>query len=259
MAELDLAEAIYRNLCDMWRSVGDHAGDNDSFEVVDRHDMLLVKSLFAHRVPHMVLDPRVPWGREQSWTRSIIEEWAGQPVSVMVEIPPGAEDGPLAVSLREEGFVRGMRPSMGMALSAKHAFETREDSSITLACDGADLDEAREVLGSVFGLPSHVFAFYTPAGVVRTFLLREFGIGVAAACLCPFAGVAGVYSVGVLPSARGKGYARRLVLYLLSQAAEMGLTTAVLSCERQLAPLYRSVGFSVRCELTTYWMESLWR
>ena len=52
---------------------------------------------------------------------------------------------------------------------------------------------------------------------------------------------------------------RRLVLYLLSQAAEMGLTTAVLSCERQIAPLYRSLGFSISCELTTYWMESLWR
>ena len=259
MADQDYGGAIYRNLCEMWRSVGLHAADNDSFEVEDRDDMLLVKSQFAHRVPHMVLDPRVPAGGEHAWTRGIIQEWAGQPVSVMVEIPPGMESGPLAASLREEGFVRGMRPSIGMVLAAKPSFESRADGSIALALEGDDLDEAREVLGSVFGLPSEVFAFYTPVGVVHTFLLREFGIAVAAACLCPFAGVAGVYSVGVLPSARGKGYARRLVLYLLSQAAEMGLTTAVLSCERQIAPLYRSLGFSISCELTTYWMESLWR
>ncbi len=259
MAELGPGEAVYRNLCEMWRSVGRHSGGNSSFVVEDREDMLLVKSQFAHRVPHMVLDPRVTPGMEHAWTRSIIREWAGESVAVMVEIPPGTEGGALAASLREEGFVRGMRPSIGMTLEAKPAFDVRDDASISLASDGADLDEAREVLGSVFGLPSHVFAFYTPPHVVRTFILREFGIGVAAACLCPFAGVAGVYSVGVLPTSRGKGCARRLVLYVLSQAAQMGLTTAVLSCEHHLAPLYRSLGFSVRCELTTYWLESAWR
>ncbi len=169
------------------------------------------------------------------------------------------EDGPLATSLQEGGFVRGMRPSVGMTLEAQPAFQRRDDDRITLAEGGDDLAEARDVLGIVFGLPSHVFAFYTPARVVHTFILREYGVGVAAACLCPFAGVAGIYSVGVLPAARGKGYARRLVLYALGYASRIGLTTAVLSCERQLSPLYRSLGFSISCELTTYWLETLWR
>jgi GNAT superfamily N-acetyltransferase len=259
MPDLDLGEAVYRNLCAMWRSVGNHADGNASFEVEDRRDMLLVKSQFAHRVPHMVLDPRVPAGLEHDWTRALIKEWAAEPVSVMVEIPPGTEGGPLAACMQREGFMRGMRPSVGMAIEARPVFDAREDAWITLAEERGDLAEARDLLGSVFGLPSHVFAFYTPVRVVQTYVLREHGVAVAAACLCPFAGVAGVYSVGVLPAARGRGYARRLVLYILGQAGLMGLTTAVLSCERQLAPLYRSLGFAISCELTTYWLETMWR
>ena len=259
MADPVRGEAVYRNLCEMWRSVGSHTDGNTSFAVEDREDMLLVKSQFAHRVPHMVLDPRVPAGHEKSWTRALIKEWAGQPVSVMVEIPPGTDDSPLAATLLEQGFVRGIRPSVGMTCKARPMFERREDVSIALAEEDGDLALARALLGSVFGLPSQVFAFYTPAEVVDTYILRVSGVGVAAACLCPFAGVAGVYSVGVLQEARGRGFARRLVLYVLGQAGRMGLTTAVLSCERQLAPFYRSLGFSIDCELTTYWLESLWR
>jgi ribosomal protein S18 acetylase RimI-like enzyme len=206
----------------------------------------------------MVLEPNVAPGDEQSWVGALIREWSGEPVSLMVGIPPGAEQGPLASALQAEGFARGERPSIAMARRADPAFDFRDDGDIELATTDHDLDEARSLLGTIFGLPHEIFAFYTPAAAVRTYLLRESGLGVAAACLCPFAGVAGIYSVGVLPRTRGRGYAKRLVLHILSDAADGGLSTAVLSCDQSLVPLYRRVGFSVCCELATYWMEA-WR
>jgi GNAT superfamily N-acetyltransferase len=243
----------------MWRSVGARAERDSVFEVHDRSEMLLIKSHYPERVPHMVLDPRAAPGMESTWTRALIQEWAGEPVSVMVSIPPGAEQSSLTSALQDHGFVRGIRPSVAMARCASPTFDSRDDDDIALAHSQSDLEQARNVLATVFALPTEVFAFYTPFPVVYTYILREHGIGVAAGCLCPFAGVAGLYSIGVVPSARGKGYARRLVLYLLTCAAKRGITTAVLSCERSLVPLYRRLGFSACCDLTTYWMEALWR
>jgi ribosomal protein S18 acetylase RimI-like enzyme len=259
MGDSGLGATQYRNYCEMWRSVGAHANHDAAFEVHERPTMLLVKSHLSQRVPHMVLDPRVPPGEERGWASALIQEWAGTPVSVMVQIPPGFEHGRLVSVLRDLGFLQGLRPSVAMARRADTVFELRSDEDIELAATDEALDEARRLLGTVFTLPANVFAFYTPRQVVRTYLLREHGLAVGAACLCPFAGAAGVYSVGVLPRARGRGYAQRLVLQMLSDAAELGFSTAVLSCDRQLIPLYRRLGFGVACDLVTYWMEALWR
>ncbi|MDB5057643.1 MAG: GCN5-related N-acetyltransferase [Chloroflexi bacterium] len=259
MNDIELGGDVYRNYCDMWRTVGALADPGSIFEVEQRVDMLLVKSHYGQRVPHMVLDPRVVPGNERAWASALIQEWAGEPVSLMVGIPPGAERGELVKALYADGFVQGVRPSVAMARRASPVFDFRDDVDIELTSSLQDLDDARVILGKVFGLPSEIFGFYTPVPAVRTYILRERGIGVAAACLCPFAGVAGIYSVGVLPNYRGRGYAQRLVLRLLSDAGNLELTTAVLSCEKSLVPLYRRLGFTTCCELTTYWMEAWWR
>jgi ribosomal protein S18 acetylase RimI-like enzyme len=259
MHDVAMGQAVYRNYCEMWRNVGACALEGSVFKVEDRTNMLLIRSSNVERVPHMVLDPRLSPGGEQKWTDALVHEWAGEPVSLMVGIVPGSERGPLASVLHREGFVQGVRPSVAMVKSGRPRFEARNDPDIVYAVSDRDLNEARALLAQVFGLPRDIFAFYTPPECVKTFILRENGIGVAAACLCPFAGVAGVYSVGVLQEARGNGFAQRLVLQILSAASELGLSTAVLSCERGLVPLYRRLGFTVCWELMTYWMEAWWR
>jgi ribosomal protein S18 acetylase RimI-like enzyme len=259
MNDIDLGGIVYRNYCDMWRTVGALADPGSIFDVEQRADMLLVRSHYTQRVPHMVLDPQLIPGDENAWASSLIQEWAGEPVSLMVGIPPGTERGELVKALRIAGFVQGVRPSVAMARRANPVFDFRDDVDIELSSGERDLEEARTILGQVFGLPGEIFAYYTPSPAVRTFVLRNRGLGVAAACLCPFGGTAGIYSVGVLPEFRGRGYAQRLVLRLLSDAAELGITTAALSCESGLVPLYRRLGFSVCCELATYWMEAWWR
>jgi ribosomal protein S18 acetylase RimI-like enzyme len=259
MSDVVFGRMVYRNYCEMWRNVGACDGDNTVFKVEDRPDMLLVRSTNVERVPHMVLDPVVALGDEHRWTQSLVREWSGEPVSLMVGVEPGTEKGNLVGAFRSEGFVQGVRPSVAMVKTGRPEFERRLDADICLAASDNDLEDARVLLAKVFGLHRDIFAFYTPRECVKTFVLREHGIAVAAACLCPFAGAAGVYSVGVLPEKRGRGYAQRLVLRLLSAASEMGLSTAVLSCEQGLVPLYRRLGFSVCWELMTYWMEAWWR
>lgn len=131
--------------------------------------------------------------------------------------------------------------------------------AISLASGEAELSEARDLLARVFGLPSLVFAFYTPPSIVHTYVFRQDGRAMGAICLCPFAGSAGIYSVGVLPSARGRGLARRLVRHALAEAVAMGYRRAVLSCERHLTGLYLPFGFKACWDLRSYWLEAWWR
>lgn len=243
----------------MWREVGRAAGDRGAFEVQSRPDMLLIRSTHAQRVPHMVLDPRVPDAQAGAWTSQLVGELGNGPTSVMIGIPPGEEDGALVAALRAEGFQAESRPKVAMASPLVAQSSGGRDAAITEARTQRDLTEARELLGTVFGLPVEVFAFYTPPDLVSTYVLRRKGQPLAAVCLCPFAGSAGIYSVGVLPHARGRGYARRVVAYALEEAAARGLGTAVLSCERQLVPLYRALGFEICWELRNYWLEAWWR
>lgn len=258
MTDQELADLMYRNFCAMWRSVGACASDSSTFAVESRPDMLLIRSRFSSRVPHMVLDPRMEPGHEEDWVRSLLRAWASEPLSLTVQMPPGTQWNNLAASMRQHGFVRGIRPSVAMARQVPPVLEYPWDPAIALATEPEELDEARRLLGNVFGLPSAVFGFYTPPCLIPTYVLREESVMVAAACLAPYAGAAGVYSVGVLPDMRGRGYARRLVLALLRRAAELGLTWSVLSCDRQMAALYRRVGFSTRAELHSYWLEGAW-
>lgn len=256
--DLGKALAVYANYCQMWRHVGALAPEGSAFEVTERSDMLLIRSRYAQRVPHMVLDPVVPPGDAPRWAGELVRDLTIDPVSVMVGIPPGEEHGGLIQALLAEGFVRAARPTVAMTMPSARP-SGPADPSITLALDDGELAEARVLLSRIFGLPSAVFAYYTPPDVVRTYLLRQESVVVAAACLCPAVDTAGIYSVGVLPGVRGRGFARRLVRHAAGDAATLGYATVVLSCEEGLAPLYRRLGFTACWELYSYWLEAWWR
>lgn len=259
LKDLSLADLVYGNFSAMWEAVGAVAAPPGVFEVTRRPDMLFVRSLLVHRVPHMVIDPRVAESAAPAWASSLVREMRGQPGALMISMPPGSEDGALDRALRRVGFTQGAPSPLCMTRVHAPRLEPYHDSDIMLAHSEPYLSVARELLGRVFGLPREVFAFYTPPGLVFTYLLHHQGAAVAAACLCPFAGTAGIYSVGVVPEARGRGFARRLIRRALLDAEDLGFDVAVLTCDAELAPLYRKAGFSVCWRATTLWLESWWR
>ena len=260
MSDLELASAVYENYCSMWRAAGAIAPSGSIFAVQQRPDMLLIRSNYARRIPHMILSPTLNGHVPSAWVAGVTRELTAEPISLMVAIPPGAEDSPLLPALAAEGFLPAARPHVAMvAQLGTAAIQAGGSGAIGLASSEADLEEARDLLARVFGLPSLVFAFYTPPSIVHTYVLRQDGRALGAICLCPFAGSAGIYSVGVLPSARGRGLARRLVRHALGEAAAMGYRRAVLSCERHLTGLYLPFGFRPCWDLRSYWLEAWWR
>lgn len=259
VSDLVHALAVYANYCAMWITVGQLNGQGDVFEVEQRPDLLLIRSHLTRRVPHMILSPQPPPDDRRRWVTGLVAELARDPVSLMIGLPPGSEDDPLTGALASEGFVPATRPLLAMARTDIRAEPSAVTDDVVLARSDMELEQARALLARVFGLPPAIFAFYTPPSAVHTFSLRIGDEVAAAACLCPFAGVAGIYSVAVAPSFRGKGYAQRLVRRALHEAALLGYDTAVLSCERSLAGLYRNLGFDPVWELMSYWLEAWWR
>ena len=259
MFNLSLADLVYNNYCEMWRSVGQASTSPSIFVVEQSPEMLVIRSNFTRRVPHMILDPTVTPGHEHAWIRAFLRDLGQGTTSLMVGIPPGLEEGSLISALRMAGFALAGRPQFAMTRPISSELADGWDAHVDLVRDEAGLEEAHSLLSKVFDLPNAVFAYYTPPQLVDTLLLRIRGRSVGVACLCPFAGVAGIYSLAVLPTERGNGYARRLLKTLLANAAMKGLSLAVLSSERDLAPFYQRQGFSFCWEQRSYWLEAWWR
>ena len=258
--DLDLAQLFYANYCEMWRAVGALSSERAVFEVEQRRDMLLVRSVLARRIPHMVLDPLPDHRNPAYWVDRMVSELSPDPHSIMVAVPPGEERTDLVKVLLAEGFRQASRPMTAMArVDLRVRVCEDHDPAIRIASPGQQLEAARQVLGRVFGLPDAVFAFYTPAPPVSTYIALLRGVIVGTLCLCPFAGTVGVYSVAVVPEQRRRGIARRLMDRALSDAAAAGYDTAVLSCDRSLVGYYRDQGFLPRWTLMSCWLDAWWR
>ena len=75
------------------------------------------------------------------------------------------------------------------------------------------------------------------------FLGRMDGLPVASSMLFASAGVAGVYFVGTLPEARGRGFARAMTTATLREGRDRGYRFGTLQGTEMGVPVYRRLGF----------------
>jgi len=98
------------------------------------------------------------------------------------------------------------------------------------------------------GFPPEIFAFYTEnAGLLAdnaaVFIAYLEGAPVAIAATYVSQGVAGIYWVGTLKSARGMGLARKLTETAVRAGMEMGGEIASLQASPMGKPIYEAMGF----------------
>jgi GNAT superfamily N-acetyltransferase len=86
----------------------------------------------------------------------------------------------------------------------------------------------------------------------RRFLGRLNGEAVATSSLFMGAGVAGLYSVGTLPQARGQGIGSAISLAPLLVARSLGYNISILQSSPAGYSIYRKIGFHECCQLQTY-------
>ncbi len=84
---------------------------------------------------------------------------------------------------------------------------------------------------------------FNPGVSMDSFVGYVDGKPVVMAQICTGEGCAGLYSIGVHPDHRRKGYARAIVHHALSCAFEKGADSVFLQTDGVLPPLYKSAGF----------------
>jgi ribosomal protein S18 acetylase RimI-like enzyme len=89
----------------------------------------------------------------------------------------------------------------------------------------------------------------------RLFLARLHGEPVATCELLLGAGVAGIYCVGTLPTARRRGIGSAIVLAALREARAAGYRAAVLGSSPMGLGVYQRLGFVEYCKLTMHSMR----
>lgn len=81
------------------------------------------------------------------------------------------------------------------------------------------------------------------------------GVPVGCATLFLGAGVAGLYHVGTVPKARGKGIGKAVTLAALEHARDLGIRTAILHASKDGEGIYRQIGFEEVCKVS-HWYYS---
>lgn len=78
------------------------------------------------------------------------------------------------------------------------------------------------------------------------------GIPVARSVLALDAGAAGIYAVGTIPSARGKGIGRAMTMLPLLEARRLGYRVGILQASHMGYSLYQKIGFKEVCRYRLY-------
>ncbi len=84
---------------------------------------------------------------------------------------------------------------------------------------------------------------HTPGSAMRSYLGFHDGVPVATSTMFLGAGVAGIYDVAALPSARGRGFGAAMTIAPLFEARALGYRAAVLQASPQGFPVYERLGF----------------
>jgi ribosomal protein S18 acetylase RimI-like enzyme len=176
---------------------------------------------------------------------------------------PASRPVDIGSRLMARGLVQaGAPPGMAVDLGNLDAGEAPPDGVTIKRVDGDDvLGEYVQVLKQVFELPDFVVGIfsdiltsrgYDEADAVQNYLAYLEGTPVAVCSVGYGAGVAGIYNVGTLEQARGRGIGRAITLRSLLDARERGYRVGVLEASGMGYNVYRQLGFEDYCQMELY-------
>lgn len=164
--------------------------------------------------------------------------------------PPG-----LALRLLNRGFVGSLVGEIGMAVDLSQLNQAQrppQGLTIVRALDPQAQADWETVYAAAFGEPQparqvwvHAWRDLPPGDNApwQPYTAYLNGKAVAASLLFKGAGTAGLYAVGTLPEARGRGIGTAVTLKPLQDAREQGYQVGVLFASHMGYPVYRRLGF----------------
>lgn len=169
-----------------------------------------------------------------------------------------ADDSPLPARLRRVGFRVGFElTAMRRPRSSTHAGDSADMALIDVATE-SQANEWTRIASSSFGYtvsPQVVRSLIDLPGL-EMFVATRDGESVGTALLFEDADAVGVHMLGVLPTHRRLGLARRIMNELLRRAGEAQADDVVLQASKAAEPLYRSLGFERQFSIAHFAADS---
>lgn len=256
----ELAEAVQRNQAEWIRFEGQHLPDVD---LQAERDATWICSDVPGR-PNSVAMARLTPRDADKRIRQILRDYEQLDASTVWWVGPHSTPADLGKHLRAAGF-HCFKHFPGMALDLRQmSVDARRPSGLTLS---------RVTDFSIF--EKHEHPFFGPMTTQRrrnfvegerilcaarpqrafAFVALNDGEPLGHALLFLGAGVAGIYDVGVVRRARGRGIGKAVTLAALRHAARIGYRYAVLQASGEGEPLYRAIGFEDVCRISL-WFHS---
>lgn len=164
----------------------------------------------------------------------------------LIWVPPGDEGARAA--LRAAGYAPDSEaPAMLLDLARLPP----EDDPLEDWSDAPDPTEIAQIVERSYGLQdgaihAAIRGWLQPA---TAYVARLDGRPACCLTIVRNGSDAGVFLVGTIPEARGRGLARRLLLHALHAARAAGATVSTLQSSRRGYPVYRRLGYVELCRL----------
>ena len=210
-----------------------------------------------------VLRARLPSGTSDDVIDSIIAEYKSRNVPMMWWTGPSTQPSDLGTNLSERGFHSSVNPGMSVDLtSLPESYALPNDLLIKRVENEAELDIYCRVVADVFGMPGFVadafFDLFLNLGFDSPFINYIGSINnevVATSAVFLGGGVAGIYNVATVESARQKGIGAAMTAIPLLEARSAGYRVGTLESSESGFNVYRKLGFQEYCKISRYiWM-----
>lgn len=254
-----LVSAVEDNLYALWKLLG-------QWEKLERYqgpDMQWNLSAVPFPLFNGVTDVHLDEEDADAVIASLIGRARAAGVPFMAWLGPSTRPNDMGARLMRAGFLAD-EPTPGMVLDLRDLGQEPSEPEgliIERVTDSSTLHQYCRAFVDAFEMPAFVeepFAeILASVGLrndtpVQHFLASLEGAPVATASVFLGAGVAGVYNVATLPSARRRGVGRAITHRLLAWARQAGFRFGILHASPAGAPLYRLMGFHEVCTVATY-------
>jgi GNAT superfamily N-acetyltransferase len=250
---LDVLETISRECFRSFAVLPDAAviEDDDATGVVTSIPLTFFNGIGVSRLEPSGADLRIEELIEPFRARDRAFRWWVLPTSA----PPD-----LARLLAAHGF-RKAYDSAGMVADLGDLPRERPEASIARVTSDGEMKVFADVLTTVFERPQSDTAYwrgaygafgYGPDAPWAHFVAFVGDTPAATASVLLCGEVTGVYLVGTLPMARGRGLGSAVTLAALQHARERGARYAALQSSEMAESIYRSLGFATLCTLPLY-------
>ena len=179
---------------------------------------------------------------------------------------PATQPADLGEKLIDRGFHQSNSPGMAADLNVlPENPEYPEDLVIKLVDNDEDLESWCRVMCEAFGMPDFVgtalFDLYQSMGYESQLPLSNYlgfinNEAVAVSSLLLGAGVAGIYNVATIESARRKEIGAAMTIKPLLDARSQGYRVGILHSSEMGFKMYSSLGFQEYCKISQYiWFD----